>query len=322
MITLQEIELAWQELHPDVVRTPVLRADALSEETGGTVLLKAENLQVTGSYKARASFTILNRLSDDEKRRGAAISSSGNFAAAFAFMGTRLGIPTTVVMMQKTSPYKVERTRRFGAEVVLCENRHESRWETLDRLKAERGITVINTFEEPNVMRGHGTIGLEIMEQVPDVDVVLVPISSGGLIAGVATAVKEIRPVAHVIGVQPEGSQAMYRSFRQGRVCGIDEARTICDALIAGRPGALPFEHVQRYVDDVVLVSDEQIKHAVRTLAGTTKLVVEPSGAVGVAAMQAGLVDVRGQTVVALVSGGNIALAQLAGILGEAGNEG
>ncbi|MBI4551781.1 MAG: threonine/serine dehydratase [Candidatus Latescibacteria bacterium] len=318
MITLKEIDLAWQELPPDVVRTPVLRADALSEETSGTVLLKAENLQVTGSYKARASFTILNRLSDDEKRRGAAISSSGNFAAAFAHMGTRLGIPTTVVMMQKTSPYKVERTRRFGAEVVLCENRHESRWETLDRLKAERGITVINTFEEPNVMRGHGTIGLEIMEHVPDVDVVLVPISSGGLIAGVATAVKEIRPSARVIGVQPEGSQAMYRSFRQGQVCGIDEARTICDALIAGRPGVLPFEHVQRYVDDVVLVSDEQVKHAVRTLAGTTKLVVEPSGAVGIAAMQAGLVDVHGQTVVALVSGGNIALAQLAGILGEA----
>lgn len=317
MITLAEIEEAQQELPPEVVRTPVLRADALSEETGGTVFLKTENLQVTGSYKARAAFTILNRLSDDQQRRGAAISSSGNFAAAFAYMGTLLGIPTTVVMMQKTAPYKVERTRRFGAEVVLCENRHESRWETLDRLNAERGITTINTFEEPNVIRGHGTIGLEIMEQIPDGDVVLIPISSGGLIAGVATAVKAIRPSVRVIGVQPEGSQAMYRSFRQGRVCGIDEARTICDALIAARPGALPFEHVQRYVDDVVLVSDEQVKYAVRTLAGAAKLVVEPSGAVGVAAMQSGVVDVHGKTVIALVSGGNIAPGQLAGILRE-----
>lgn len=317
MVTLEEIEAARQALPPVIVRTPVVRADALSEALGATVWLKAENLQVTGSYKARAAYIILNRLPEDRKRRGAAISSSGNFAAAFAYMGGLLGIPTVVVMMEKTSPYKVERTRRFGAEVVFCENRTQARFEMLDRLEQERGVTAIKTWDDANVIRGHGTIGLEIIEQVPDADMVLVPVSSGGLIAGVATAAKTMRPSVNVVGVQPEGSQAMYRSFHAGALCEVAEPSTICDALVAARPGALPFAHVQKYVDGMVLVTDDQVKQAVRVLADAVKLVVEPGGAVGVAAMQTGAVDVRGKTVVALISGGNIALPQLGAILAE-----
>ena len=315
MITREEIEQARAELPSDVVNTPVLQADAISNETGATVLLKTENLQVTGSYKSRAAFTILNRLSDEQKQRGAAISSSGNFAAAFAYMGALLEVPTAVVMMQKTSLFKVERTRGFGAEVVLCENHNKARWETLDRLEQERGFTAINTWEDADVVRGHGTIGIEILEQAPDVDIVIVPVSSSGLIAGIATAVKSLRPSVKVIGVQPEGSQAVYRSFHEGAICEVEEPDTICDALIAARPGALPFDHVRQYVDDVVLVSDEQAKDAIRILASTTKLVAEPGGAVSVAALLSGDIDVHGKTVVSLISGGNIAMPLLAEIL-------
>ncbi len=306
MIALNDIIAAGKELPPVIVRTPLLFSQALSNLMGCALFLKAENLQITGSYKARAAFTILNRLAPEQKKKGAAISSSGNFAGAFAYMGRLLNIPTVVVMMQKTAPFKIARTQQYGAEVVLCENRFEARWETLDRLQAERGVAAINTFESPEVIIGHGVIGLEILEDLPDADVILVPISSGGLLAGVALAAKESNSKVKVIGVQPEGSNAMYLSFHSGKLQSIDQVNTICDALVATKPGALPFALVQKYVDDVVLVSDEAVKQATALLFEHAKLVVEPSGAVGVAALLSGTVAAAGKKVVALLSGGNV----------------
>ncbi|MBM3263633.1 MAG: threonine/serine dehydratase [candidate division Zixibacteria bacterium] len=315
MITLEEIRQAKNELPPEVVCTPVIRATELSREIGSDIFLKLENFQTTGSYKARAAYTLLNRLSPEQKRRGATISSSGNFAAAFACMGALLDIPTTVVMMKKTAPYKSERTRRFGAEVVFCENRNQARWDMIAQLERERGITAINTFEDPNVSRGHGTLGLEIVEQIPDADIVLIPVSSGGLIAGVATAIKSIRPETRIVGIQPEGSPAMYRSFHTGSLCEVPEPSTVCDALVAARPGQLPFEHVRSYVDDMILVSDEEAISAVCVLAEGAKCVAEPGGAVGIAAIRAGKIDVQGKRVVVLISGGNIDPHQFGGYL-------
>ncbi|NIR52396.1 threonine/serine dehydratase [candidate division KSB1 bacterium] len=306
MVTLQEINDTRNKLPEEIVRTPLLQSEDLSDRFGCSAFLKCENLQVTGSYKSRAAFTILNNLSSEQKRTGAAISSSGNFASAFAFMGRLLNIPTTVVMMEKTAPFKVEKTKRYGAEVVLCENRFEARWETLDKLERERGMVAINTFEAPEVVAGHGTIGLEILQDLGDVETILVPISSGGLLAGIATAVKEIDPRVKLIGVQPEGSNAMYQSFKEGSPQSIDKVDTMCDALVATKPGALPFEHVQKYVDDVVLVDEDSVKQAVALLFEAAKLVVEPSGAVGIAAILAGKVLVDNQKVVALLSGGNV----------------
>ncbi len=316
LVTLEEIEQARKLFPPEIVYTPVLRSGAISDQTGADIWLKTENLQVTGSYKTRAAYTILNGLSDDQKKRGAAISSSGNFATAFAFMGTLLKIPTAIVMMEKTSPYKIRRTRAYGAEAVLCENRNRARWDTLDRLGRERGITVIDTWEDEHVIRGHGSIGAEIMEQASDLDAVIVPVSSGGLIGGVAAAVKALNPAVRVIGVQPEGSQAVYQSFLKKEICEVPEPDTVCDSLVAPRPGVLTFEHVARYVDEMVLVSDEQAIDAVKYLIGTAKLVVEPGGAVGVAALLNGIVSLEGKKVVALLSGGNIMPTQLAGYLG------
>ncbi|MBM3459778.1 MAG: pyridoxal-phosphate dependent enzyme, partial [Armatimonadetes bacterium] len=185
LVPLAAIEAARANLPPQIVHTPLLVSEDLQEITGVPVWLKPENLQVTGSYKARAAFTMLNNLPAEFRARGAAISSSGNFASAWAYMGRLLGIPTAVVMQEKTSPLKVEKTRRYGAEVILCPNDFDARWRTLFSLEPERGIRAINTFEYEDVVSGHGTIGLELADDLPDVDTVLIPVSSGGLIAGV-----------------------------------------------------------------------------------------------------------------------------------------
>lgn len=311
LLTLDEIRAAAAALPPWVRRTPVL---PLASGLWG----KAESLQTTGSYKLRAAWTVLSRLSEEQRRRGAALSSSGNFAAAFAYAGRELGIPTTVVMMERTQPNKVQRTRDLGAEVVLCENRFEARFETLRALEAERGLTVIDHMENRDVLCGHATVGLEIAEDLPDVQVVLVPVSTAGLLAGVAAAVRALRPEVTVVGVQPEGSNATWLSLREGRPTSIPEVRTMCDALTSTRPGGLPFAHVQALVAGVELVQEAEVADAVRWLAAEAKLVVEPGGAVGVAAWRAGRLP-AGRTC-ALLSGGNIAPERLARFLvGEPG---
>jgi threonine dehydratase len=321
LVTIHQIAEARERLPSAVVHTPMLLNEELSKRLHKRVHFKCENLQVTGSYKARAAFTILNHLPHEQKHRGAALSSSGNFAQAFAYMGRLLGIPTTVVMMEKTAPFKVERTRKFGAEVVLVENDFERRFEVLRELKEQKGIHPVFTFEDPDVIIGHGTIGLEIVEDRPEAATVLVPVSSGGLIAGVATAIKERVPTARVIGVQPEGSNATYLSWQAGKVTRIPKVDTICDALIAQYPGDLPFAHMQRYLDDVVVVTDEQVREAVRFAAEYGKLVLEPGGAVTVAALLSGAVRPETESVVALLTGGNIALPRLAEILGSTGDQ-
>jgi threo-3-hydroxy-L-aspartate ammonia-lyase len=315
MVTLADIEAARRQLPPEVVRTPLLPCPSLVPT--GRAYLKAENLQVTGSYKARAAFTVLDSLDEAARRRGAVLASSGNFAAAFAFMGRLLGVPTAVVMMRQTAPYKVERTRRLGAEVLFCEDRWDAREETLNRLETQRGLTVIHHYEDPRVIAGHGTIGLEILDDCPDADLVLVPVSSGGLLAGVAAAVKARRPQARVVGVQPEGADAMARSLEAGHVVSIPQARTMCDALVATHPGELPFQHAQRYVEQVVRVSEEEIAAAVRFLATEAKLVSEPGGAVTTAALLAGRVETGSGSTVALLSGGNVSPERLAMLLTE-----
>jgi len=314
LVTLAEIEAAAARLPPQIVRTPLLITEALSEAAGAPVWLKPENLQITGSYKARAAFTMLDRLPPEARERGAAISSSGNFASAWAYMGRLLGIPVAVVMQESTSPLKVEKSRRYGAEVILCPNDFDARWRTLFALEPERGIRAINTFEYPDVIRGHGTIGLEIARDLPDVECVLVPVSSGGLLAGVATAVKALAPRARVIGVQPTGSHAVTTSFRTGRLTRIERVDTICDALVAAHPGELCFAHIRKYVDDMLLVTDDEVIGAIRWAAEHAKLVVEAGGAVCLAALLHGRAKPAGKTV-ALVSGGNILPATLAAYL-------
>jgi threonine dehydratase len=316
MVSLEQIQQAKENLPDAIVRTPLHFSAELSKLLDCSLYLKLENLQVTGSYKSRAAYTILNNLTSEQKARGAAISSSGNFAGAFAYMGSLLNVPTSVVMMEKTAAYKVEKTRQYGGEVVFCENRFEARFEMLDKLRAERGIVAVNHFEDADVISGHGTIAIEILEDNDDIDMILVPISSGGLLAGVAAAAKSIKPSLRIIGVQPKGANATYLSFRKGEIIAIPGCNTICDALVATAPGKLPFLHIQQYVDDVVVVSDEMVAKAVACLFKMTKLVVEPSGAVGLAALMSGVAgDQHQRKIAVVVSGGNVSEENYAGLL-------
>lgn len=300
-MTLDELKAIRRSLPEQVLKTPVLPSPY------GWV--QAESLQTTGSYKLRAAFHVLQSLTEEEKRRGAALTSSGNFAQAFAYAGKVLGIPTVVVMQEGASGFKMERTRSYGAELVLCEHNFEARFAMLKKLKEERGLTAIDHMEDERVVHGHATVALDLLEQLPKPPQILVPVSTAGLLAGVALAAKLTDPTIKVIGVQPERANATALSFARGEVTSIARADSQCDALSASRPGRVPFQLVQQYVDDIVTVSEGAISDAVRYLATEAKLVVEPGGAVGLAAQRSE--KVWGPAV-ALLSGGNLDPKRLA----------
>ena len=302
-MTLEKLQAIRASLPLEVLKTPVL--------PGEYGWMMAESLQTTGSYKLRAAFHLLQSLTPQEKARGAALSSSGNFAQAFAYAGKALGILTVVVMQEGASAFKMERTRNYGAELVLCEHRFEARFEALRKLEEERGITAIDHMEDERVVHGHATVALDLLEQVRP-PAILVPVSTAGLLAGVALATKLTDPTIRVIGVQPERANATALSFAKGEVTAIARAESQCDALSASRPGNLPFKLVQQYVDDVVTVSEEAISDAVRYLATQAKLVVEPGGAVGLAALRSGVVQAPAA---AILSGGNLDPLRLASYL-------
>lgn len=306
LVTLSAIEEARAAL-PEVIRkTPVLPLARESKEVGSEKLfLKCENLQVTGAYKVRAVFNVMRHLSDAQKAKGVVMTSSGNFAQGFAYAGKALGVPITVVMLDQTSPYKIDGTRGYGAEVYLCGSNALERQPTVYKLGRERGMTAIDTWEEPPILAGHGSIGLEIVEQVPDVEQVLVPVSSGGVAGGIAAAIKLQRPDIKVIGVQPERANAAYVSRRAGTPTAIDYWDTIADGLSAVRPGEYPFQHLQAFLDDIVLISENDIADAFRTLLFRAKVLAEPAGAVASAGFLSGKVDQNKKTVAA-VTGGNL----------------
>jgi threonine dehydratase len=306
LVGLEEIGKAREALPPVIRRTPILPLSRDSAEVGQErLLLKAENLQVTGAYKPRAAFTVINSYTPEERAKGVVLSSSGNFAQGFAYAGACLGVPIVVVMMDRTSPYKVEATKGYGADVVFCGNNPLARQPKVDEIAQGRGMIAIDTWENDQVIAGHASIGLEILEDCPDVEAILVPVSSGGLAAGVATAVKLSRPDVKVIGVQPEKANAAYVSRQKGEPTTIDYWDSLADGLSAVCPGTIPFQHLQKYLDDIVLISEEDIAAAFRTLLFRAKLMGEPAGVVAPAAYLAGKVDAERKTM-ALVSGGNV----------------
>jgi threonine dehydratase len=305
-VTLDQIRTAAEAIKPFIHETPLLPARELSSACGCRAFLKAENLQVTGSFKIRAAMnSVLNLPS--KNINGVIASSSGNFAQALAYAGSRLGIPVTIVMEQRSSPLKVARTRQYGAEVVFCENNFPSRDRTVQQLREERGLVPLHPYNLPEVIAGNGSIGLEIHRQLPDVEMILVPVSGGGIISGIATAMKGLRPSVKIVGVQAETSNAAYLSFKRGEIVTLESPVTIADGLRAS-PKDITFAHIQKYVDDFVLVSDDAIKQAVIFLLENDRLLVEPSGAVGVAALLSGKLQAEGKNVVAILSGGNVSL--------------
>jgi threonine dehydratase len=305
-VTLEEIEAA-SEAHPAIVRrSPVVPYASDSSQIGRERLfLKLENLQPVGAYKVRAAFTMVAALGTEQRERGIVFTSSGNFAQALALAGRHYRVRTRVVMLAATSPYKIKAAVALGAEVDLFDGPALGRQARVEELGRESGMTVIDTWEERPIIAGHGTLGLEILRDMSDVEQILVPVSSGGMAAGVATAVKLVAPHVRVVGVQPKGANAAYLSLEAGRPVAIDNWNTIADGLSARRPGEYPFLHLQRYLDEIVLVEERDIAVAHVMLRRRAKTMAEPAGAVSVAAFLAGRVDDRLRTV-AVVSGGNL----------------
>ncbi|MCY3776644.1 MAG: threonine/serine dehydratase [Candidatus Aminicenantes bacterium] len=265
---------------------------------------KAENLQVTGSFKIRAAYNQMVQLDREQRDRGIVTSSSGNFAQAVAYAARMLDLSAKIVMMESSSPLKVAGTRRWGGEVVFCESRFEARDRTVRQIREEENRSTVHPYDHPAAVSGNGTAGLEILAQLDQVENVVVPISGGGLISGIAVAVKERKPGVKVWGIQPRGSNATYLSFRKKEPVALDQADTVADGLTVTRPGSLTFPLILRYVDEVEIVEEDSILYSVGHLMGEEKLVVEPSGAVPLAAVLEGKVPLRNTVLV--LSGGNM----------------
>ena len=305
---------AQRRVTPVVHRTPVLTSASLSRETGFRVLLKAELFQRTGSYKIRGPSNKLPQLSPEQQRAGVICSSAGNHAQGVALAARELGIPAVVAMASNATPAKIAATRAYGAEVVL----HGRIWDEANdealRIAGERGLTMIHPFDDLQLIAGQGTVGLEILEDVPDVDVVVVPIGGGGLISGIATAIRTRRPEVRVIGVESSGAPAMQVSLERGELVTLDEVQCSIDGLKVKRVGENTFALVSRYVEKVVALDDARIFDALLWTMSRCKLVVEGAAAAPVAALLDGLVDAEpGATVVCVISGGNVDLERLRG---------
>ncbi|GAA2749010.1 L-threonine ammonia-lyase [Amnibacterium kyonggiense] len=303
--TLDRIRDAARVLAPLAARTPMEHSRFLASVTGAAVHLKCENLQRTGSYKIRGASYRLSRLSAEERARGVVAASAGNHAQGVAFAARQLGIAATIFMPIGVALPKLEATRDYGANVELVGSVVDESLAAAKRYAEETGAVFIPPFDHPDVIAGQATVGLEILEDVPDVETVIVPIGGGGLISGVAAAVKQLAPHVRIIGVQAENAAAYPPSLAAGEVLTVRTTPTIADGIAVGTPGRLTFEIVRDLVDDVVTVSDDETASALLVLLERAKLVVEPAGAVGVAALLSGKITAPGRTV-AVLSGGNI----------------
>ncbi len=312
MIELADVERAAERLRAVVHRTPVLTSRTLDERTGARLHVKAECFQRGGAFKFRGAYNKVSSLDDAALRRGVLAYSSGNHAQAVAIAAELLGSHATIVMPEDAPAAKLEATRGYGAEIVTYDRWTESREEIGARLAGERGLELVKPYDDPLVMAGQGTVALELLEEAPPLDLLLVPVSGGGLIAGCATAAKALRAGIRVVGVEPEAGDDTRRSLAAGERQRIDVPRTIADGLQATEPGELTFEVNRRRVDEVVTVTDKEIVEAMVFLFDRLKLVAEPSGAVGIAALLNGKVDARDSSVGVVLSGGNVGASRFA----------
>ncbi len=307
MVTLEDVQAALGRIRDRIYLSPCARSETLSRLTGTSAHLKLENLQMTGAYKERGALNRLLLMAPADRERGLIAASAGNHAQAVAYHAGRLGVSATIVMPEATPIMKVANTRAHGARVVLHGSNYDEAYAEARRLEQVERLTFVHPFDDPHIIAGQGTVALEILAQEPETDAVVVPIGGGGLASGVAVAVKALRPAAKVIGVETEVLPSMLQALEAGRPVTLDPANTLADGIAVKRAGDLTFEHVKRWVDEIVTVSEEEIASAILYLLEREKTVVEGAGAVGVAAlMQRKLRGLDGKRVVAIVSGGNI----------------
>ena len=311
MLTLKMIQEAREALDGVIRVTPLNPTKSL----GKNVYIKCENLQLTGAFKLRGAYNKLRTLSPEERERGVIACSAGNHAQGIALSATRLGMKSVICMPAGAPISKIEATRNYGAEVVLVPGVYDDAAAEAKRLCEEEGYTFAHPFNDPYVMAGQGTIGLEILEQLPEVEQIIVPIGGGGLIAGVACAVKHLKPSCRIIGVQAEGAASMWVSRNRGQITELSSVSTIADGIAVKVPGDLTFELCEKYVDEIVTVRDSEIAAAIMTLMEDQKIVSEGAGATTVAAILFGKVSAADKKTVCLVSGGNVDVTTLSRII-------
>ncbi len=317
MITVQEILQAQRTIHPYIFHTPLRDSFLLSERIGASVYLKLENWQVTGSFKPRGALNRMALMTAEEHARGIVTASAGNHALGVGYAARALNISPATIFVPRTAPHaKLDKLRQSPVEVRTVGESYDDAHHAAEAYQRETRATFVHAYDDPRTVAGQGTIGLEILEDLPDVDAILVPVGGGGMIAGIAVAVKTLAPSVQVIAVQPAASPALRDSLRDGK-CYEEYAAapTICDGL-AGGIGKIVFQAAQnRLIDDVVLVEEDETKAAIRALVETQQLVVEGSGAVGIAALLSRKIDLSGKRIAVVLSGGNIDLPLLSEII-------
>ncbi len=319
-VTLKDVEHAREVLAEPfergiIKRTPLVEAEGLSAATGGRVHLKLENLQRTGAFKVRGAYNKIASMGDAERAAGVIAASAGNHAQGVALAARELDVRAVICMPEDAPISKVEATRALGAEVILEGADYNEAYEHAKQLETDRGLSFVHPYDDPAIMAGQGTIGLEIVESLPEVDVVLVSVGGGGLLSGIAAAVKGRSPETQVIGVEPEGASALHDSLAAGELVTLDKVDTIADGLATRKAGTIAFEMARALVDEIVVVDDDALARSILHLLEREKTVTEGAGAAPVAALLEGLVDVEGKTVAAVLSGGNIDVTLLEHII-------
>lgn len=313
MLTLDKIYKASHVLKKVIRKTDLIYAPKLSSDC--EVYLKTENLQVTGSFKVRGASFMMSQLSDEEKAHGVIACSAGNHAQGVALAAASLGIKSLICLPDGAPISKVQATKSYGAEVCMVEGVYDDAYNKALELQKEHNYTFVHPFDDENVIAGQGTIGLEILDQLADVDAVVVPVGGGGLISGVAFAIKNLNPNVKVYGVQASGAPSMANSIHDDRIERLDSVSTIADGIAVKEPGEHTFEYCKQYVDDIVTVTDDEISAAILALIEGQKLIAEGAGATSVAAVMFGKIPVKGKKVVCLVSGGNIDVTILSRVI-------
>ncbi len=306
---------ARERLGTVIEKTKLIHSNVFSDETGNDVYIKPENLQKTGSFKLRGAYNRIAKLTEEEKLKGVIAASAGNHAQGVAFGAQKLGIKAIIVMPKHTPLIKVEATRKFGAEVILAGDVYDEAYTYARELQKKEGYTFIHPFDDEDVIEGQGTIALEVLEEVPDADIIMVPVGGGGLISGVASAAKLKNPQIKIIGVEPEGAASAIAALKSGHIVELEEANTIADGTAVKRIGDTTFEYIKKYVDDIVTVSDYELMEAFLLLVEKHKIVAENSGILSVAGLKK--LNIKGKKIISILSGGNIDVLTISSMINK-----
>ena len=315
-LNLERIKQAQENIKDVARKTPMFHTSTFSNICGCNLYLKCENKQKTGAFKLRGAYNKLVNLTEEEKKKGVIASSAGNHAQGVAYAATSFGVKATIVMPVTAPQAKVTATKGYGASVIQAGQVYDECYAKAVEVQKETGATFLHPFNDIDVMAGQGTIGLEILEELPEMDVIVVPIGGGGLISGIATAAKAIKPSIRIVGVQPEIVASTKASMEKGEVVTLPGAKSLADGISVSTPGTECFKYIQKYVDEVVTVTEDEIAYGMFSLMERNKLIVEGAGASAIAALLAGKIDgVKGKNVVTIVSGGNVDIATVSKII-------